>query len=52
MQMSDFTIRVKNLPRDNEFKSLDVLKGKLWNHFQDILHAQFKKDFAAQNPGE
>jgi hypothetical protein len=49
MQMSDFAIRVKNLPRDNEFATIHDLRAQLWNHFQDILFTQYCQDMLSQS---
>jgi len=36
--MSDFALRVKNLPPDSEYGDReDILKAHLWNHFQELL---------------
>lgn len=38
IEMSDFTIRVENLPCDIAYGDNEhVLKAKLWRHFQRIL---------------
>lgn len=36
--MSDYTIRVKNLPNDAEFGGKEeILKARLWAHFEQLL---------------
>ena len=38
MTMSDFTIRVKNLPNDAEYGGKEeILKAHLWAHFESLL---------------
>lgn len=38
IKMSDFTIRVKNLPSDAEFGGKkEILKAELWAHFEQLL---------------
>ena len=38
IQMSDFALRVKNLPRDSEYGDREhILKAYLWDHFQALL---------------
>ena len=41
--MSDFTLRIDDLPEDQEFNGNEhVLRALLWQHFQSILD-HFKK---------
>ena len=41
--MSDYTIRVKNLPNDAEYGGKEeVLKAHLWAHFESILVKKHK----------
>ena len=43
--MSDFTILVKNLPKDSEFGDReDILKAYLWSHFQKIMRMDDEPD--------
>lgn len=36
--MSDFAVRVKNLPKDRTYgNNPEILKAELWNYFQDLL---------------
>jgi hypothetical protein len=38
IKMSDFTIRVKNLPSEAEFGGKEeILKAELWAHFEELL---------------
>ena len=38
IQMSDFSLRVKNLPNDEEYGDNEhILKAHLWDHFQQLL---------------
>lgn len=47
--MSDFAIRVKNLPKDSEYGgNLEVLRAELWLFFQDLLVNQYKKSMEIQ----
>jgi len=40
MEMSDYTIRVKNLPNDIEYDGREeILQAHLWSHFSSILGA-------------
>ena len=40
MEMSDYTIRVKNLPNDIEYDGREeILQAHLWSHFTSILGA-------------
>ena len=41
MEMSDFSIRVKNLPTDIEYDGREeILQGLLWCHFTSLLEAR------------
>ena len=41
--MSDFTIRVKNLPFDSEYgNNENILKAYLWEHFNGLLVKESK----------
>lgn len=41
IKMSDFTIRVKNLPGEAEFGGKEeILKAELWAHFEELLFKQ------------
>ena len=45
IQMDDFAIRVKNLPKDSEYGDKeDILKAYLWSHFSDLLKNDEKLD--------
>ena len=40
MEMSDYTVRVKNLPNDFEYDGREeILQAHLWSHFTSILGA-------------
>jgi hypothetical protein len=43
IEMSDFTIRVKNLPSEAEFGGKEeILKAELWAHFEELLLEEHK----------
>ena len=43
IKMSDFTIRVKNLPGEAEFGGKEeILKAELWAHFEELLLVEKK----------
>lgn len=49
VSMSDFAIRVKNLPKASTYGGdLDVLRAELWKFFQDLLVNQYKEDMDIQ----
>ena len=45
IKISDFTVRIKNLPFDNEFDGEEnILKAQLWEHFALFLDYNCKAD--------
>lgn len=45
IEMSDFTIRVKNIPHHDQYgKDDEILRGHLMEHFQKIIQDQVRKN--------
>ena len=50
MTMSDYTIRVKNLPNDAEYGGKEeILKAHLWTHFESLLVKKYQAQSAHAN---